>query len=198
MRELYSQYVAYTQMFVDRVPTYKPNDNKILSVSNALGNGLTNICSSVAFKSAQPVAPLVANPPAPSNIMESSKDAQPEPFISAGDNVCVNVASLVKDFDAETSAWRSLDPQIPASKWTAEQRALNDAVVPVMNRNADELIRIGSQSSSPVFNDFATLAAQYRRAFAITIRNYSAPDNYLSESASFLVKSLNLACEASG
>jgi hypothetical protein len=44
--------------------------------------------------------------------------------------------------------------------------------------------------------DFATLAAQYRRAFVAAVPTYTAADNYLANAATYLSTAVLGACAA--
>jgi hypothetical protein len=89
-----------------------------------------------------------------------------------------------------------LDPRIPASEWTPEQQSINDDVKSTISTNADDLQRLGRRSDNATFEDIAVLAAQYQRAFVIALPTYTQRDNFLSEAATFLVKSVDWACKA--
>jgi hypothetical protein len=66
-----------------------------------------------------------------------------------------------------------------------------------MSSNADALEDMGRRSGNPIFEDFAVLAAQYRRAYAKALPTYTKIDSLLGRSASFLVKSIVFACKSS-
>lgn len=78
-----------------------------------------------------------------------------------------------------------------------EEQAINRAAASVMNTNADSLEQMGRRSKNRILEDFAVLAAQYRRGFAKAIPTYTVADNYLAETASSLVKTVSFACKAS-
>lgn len=73
-----------------------------------------------------------------------------------------------------------MDPDIPASEWSAEQKAIGDSVKPVMMRLADQVQVLGVRSGNPILQDFAELSAQYRRAYACAIDTYMPADEYLA------------------
>jgi hypothetical protein len=195
MRELYLQFAEYVDRFVSEIPNYSQQDNKLADVTDAIGNALNNVCASINYKVAQPIAPLIQAPDLPAEIapIESSNT-----FLNQRDPVCSEWASAVSDFSDKTIAWREIDANISAPDWTPEQRSINESVVSVMTSNADTLASLGARSNNAVLGDFATLAAQYRRGFAASIPTYKPNDNFLSESAVFLVQTVNFACEAVG
>jgi hypothetical protein len=124
--------------------------------------------------------------------------AAPAAFLDAPNSVCSDWASMVSKFDDDTKAWLAGDPNMPANQWTTEQRAINDAVMPVMTDNANELERLGRQSNNPTLEDFAVLAAQYQRAYVKALPTYTSSDSFLIQSATFLVNAINFACKAAG
>jgi hypothetical protein len=110
--------------------------------------------------------------------------------------VCSEWASSISKYDTDTAAWVAIDPKIPATQWTPDQKAINDAVAPVMTSNANDLERMGRKSGNPILEDIAVLAAQYQRAIVTALPTYTSSDGFLSQSATFMVKTVNLACEA--
>ena len=89
-----------------------------------------------------------------------------------------------------------MDPNVPADEWTAEQKAVNDAVGAVMSAHADSIEGLACHSGNPVFEDIRVLSALYQRAFVKAIPTYTVADNYLSEAATFLSSSIHAACKA--
>jgi hypothetical protein len=196
MRELYEQFVAYTRAFVDRIPSYVAADGNLAAVSDALDAGLNNICSAISFHSAAPIAPLIRDPALPSEVSQLGDPSAPAKFLDTSNSICSEWASTISKYDDATAAWVTIDAKIPATQWTPEQKGINDAVAPVMTSNADDLERMGRKSGNPILEDIAVLAAQYQRAIAMALPTYTSPDGFLSQSATFLVKTINLACEA--
>lgn len=195
MRELYGQFVAYASAFVDKIPTYVADDNKIALVIEALTTAPADICSAIKYRSVQTTAPLVNDPPAPSHPLLDTTET-PQRFLAAENDVCVDWATRATTTAADLAQWRDIDPNVPATGWTPEQKAINDAAAPLMTTAADKYEGLGRASGNPVLEDFAVLAAQYWRAFVSAQPNYTPADSYLSESATLLVVTVNLACKA--
>lgn len=199
MRELYEQFIAYAGAFVDAIPTYVPENDNLSNATNAIGTGLAQICSAIDYKSATVIAPLVPKPAPPSEASSSTDlTAPPQRFLTQENPVCSEWSSLTVKFNDDTAAWRELDPRIPASEWTPEQKSINDDVKSTISTNADDLERLGRRSDNATLEDIAVLAAQYQRALVIALPAYTQPDNFLSEAATFLVKSVDWACKAAG
>jgi hypothetical protein len=120
----------------------------------------------------------------------------PQIFMTRADPVCSEWLSTYEKFDVDTAEWRRLDPNIPAAQWTPEQKAVVDAVVPVMTAFADKAAQLGQSTKNPTFQDFAVLSAQYRRAYLFALPTYTPSDNYLVTSSTFIAMSINPACSA--
>lgn len=106
---------------------------------------------------------------------------------------------MISQYNSDTETWRNaVDPNLSASEWPPEQLALFSSVVSVMIDNADTIQLLGIRSENPVFEDFAVLASQYRRAYAQSVPTYTPPDNYLASAAAQLVVTNNQACLAAG
>jgi hypothetical protein len=196
IRELYEQFIAYTHAFVEKIPSYVASDHNFAVATDAIGNGLNNVCSAITFGSAPPLAPLIADPAPPSKLSPLGDPATPTVLLTSVNSVCAEWASEVSKFSDDTKAWRSIDPKMPSTEWTPDQKAVNDTVASVMSANSDELEKLGRQSGNATLEDIATLAAQYQRAFVTALPTYTQSDNFLSETTTFLVKTVDWACKA--
>ncbi|WP_238390767.1 MULTISPECIES: hypothetical protein [unclassified Mycolicibacterium] len=196
VRVLFEQFIAYTRAFVQRIPSYVSEDANIIGASNGAGDALANMCGAISYRSAQAIAPLVSAVPGPTKVALPEDPNTPTKLLTEPTSVCSEWEPQVTKFADDTQAWRSIDKGIPAKEWTPDQRAVHDAVAPIMLASADEMERLGRQSGNPRFEDVATLAAQYRRAFVLTLPDYKSADSYLALSATNLVRLVNLACKA--
>lgn len=197
MRELYNQFIAYATHFAKRIPSYVEEDDDLAAVADGISSALGGICSAVASNAASAVGPLLSEPDSPSaEPRRPSTDDSAQLFIENEIPVCGEWESNANNFADRVTSWRAIDPAISHSDWTDEQRSVIEDVRPIMSANADELERLGRQSRNPVFEDIATLAAQYRRAFVTALPNYTPVDNSLSATATYLVNSVLWACKA--
>jgi hypothetical protein len=196
MRELYEQFVAYGRAFTNKVTSYTAQDRYLAGATDGITSALSSVCSAIDYKSAQPLAPLIPEAASPKTLAALGDPNRPERFLTSSNPVCSDWTSELSKFDADSAAWRAMDPQIPADQWTPEQKAVNEAVAPVMSTHADSIGRLARQSDNAVFEDVGVLSAQYQRAFVKAIPTYSVADNYLSEAATFLSSSVNAACKA--
>lgn len=198
VRELYEQFIAYARLFNESVPQYEPNDNYLAGVVDGAGSALVDICAAITYESAAAISPLVPKANPPTNTSAPTDSGNPQRFVTVSGSACTDWVSNYRQFDADTAPWRSLDPNVPAAQWTADQRATVDEATPIMTAFADKAEEIGKRSGNPTFEDIAILSAQYRRAIVKALPTYTPADNYLSEVSTFLAQAINTACLAVG
>jgi hypothetical protein len=196
MRELYEQYIAYSRAYADRIPTYSPPDDNLALTAVAATNAINGICAAISYESAMARAPLMTAPPTPSQVAPLGNPEDPQRLLPGSNLICAQWSTVLDDFRRDTADWLSVPSDIPASAWTPEQRAVNDAVAPKMEESAERLQALGERSGNLTLQDFATLAAQYRRGYAQSLPTYIAADNYLSEAALNLTGVVQAACQA--
>ncbi|BBY94737.1 hypothetical protein MGALJ_44060 [Mycobacterium gallinarum] len=198
MREVYEQFIAYARAYSETIATYTPESNYLAGVFMGATATLVYTCAAITYGSAQARGPLIPSPSPPSAVAPLSDPADPRRFMESPDPGCPEWDRLTDKFESETKAWQAIDSAISASDWTPEQRAVMDAVIPVMNSQADALEELALSSSNPVIQDFATLAAQYRRAYAQALPTYVSADAYLQSTSGRLTSLIYQACKAAG
>ena len=198
MRELYEQSIAYWRAYAERVPRYTAPDDHLANTATSTSNALVWICSAIEFGSAKARAPFIVEAPAPSRVASIGHPAKPEVFSPKPADLCREWHDAVSQFQQDTIDWLAIDPNLSASQWTPEQRETYTRTTISMETNAGRLQDIGIRSGDPMFEDFATLAAQYRRAYVSAIPSYTPSDNYLASVASQVVAAIDEACRASG
>ncbi|WP_304108140.1 hypothetical protein [Mycolicibacterium bacteremicum] len=187
VRELYEQAIAYWRAYADSIPTYTSRDNSLAGVAANASGAIVMLCAAIDYKSASARAPLVSQHSESSNTTTPDDPASPEKFInSSGNPICADWIELVNRFDSQAAPWREVDPNLPASKWTPTQAASMTAMQPVMTKLAEDIEALGNRSDSAVIDDFASLSAQYWRAFVAAIPSYTSADSYLSGTASYV------------
>jgi hypothetical protein len=196
VRELYEQAIAYSRAYADSIATYSPTDDNLALVAIAASDSLNDICAAVSYQSAATRGPLMAVPSTPSQVAPLGNPKDPQRFLPGPNPVCSQWLTAADDFKTQTADWRSVPSDVPASAWTPEQRAINDAVAPVMKASADKLQQLGEVSGNLTLQDFAELAAQYRRAYAQSVPTYVAADNFLASAALGLTGVVYAACNA--
>jgi hypothetical protein len=194
MRELYEQFIAYAHSYVEHVPKYVPADDNLAGTANSVASALGAMCTAITDGSAAARGPMVPPGAPPSQIPPMGSPANPHQFLASPNGVCAQWKSALDQFGQQTAAWQSINPSIPAILWTEEQRAANYDAAKVMNTFADNLVHMGSSSGNFIWQDFADLAAQYRRAFAVAVPTYTPPDNHLANAANYLSTTVLGAC----
>lgn len=196
MRELYEQVIAYSRAYADSIPSYTSTDNDLALVSTTATDAISRICAAIGYGSASARALLVPPPAAPSQVAPLGDPAEPQRFLVESNSVCADWAGALSQFSEDTVAWAATSPDTPASQWTPEQRAINDAVAPVMDAFAARLAELGELSGDPILQDFAVLSAQYRRAYVQSLPSYTSPDDYLVTASLRLAGVVAAACSA--
>jgi hypothetical protein len=195
MREIYDQYTAYSQIFADKVATFTPNDNEVAVLVDIIGGGLANICGAITTGSASAQQPILPAASQPSNVSTPDAFAKPKAELAPSATVCHDWGQRLERFFGDTTAWKAISEDIPASQWTPEQKAINDAVAPVMTSLAGDLEKLGRQSNNAVIEDFAVLSAQYRRAYVQALPTYTPADNYLVNASTYLARAVEQGCK---
>jgi hypothetical protein len=196
MRELYEQFIAYSRAYADRVPTYTPADDNFALVANTANDAIGYICAAISYESAPARGPVLPPAEAPSQVAPLGNPAEPQQFLTEPNPVCADWVAASNEFSNDTVAWLATNPDIPASQWAPDQRAINDAVAPVMSAFADKLQLLGERSGNPILQDFATLSAQYRHAYVQALPSYTPADKYLANAALKLGGVVRAACQA--
>lgn len=196
MRELYEQFIAYSRAYADSIPTYTPRADYLARVSITAADAISRICAAVNYGSAAARGPLVPPIETPSENAPMQDPSNPDRFLENPNPVCTNWDSTLRQFQADTTAWLKTDPDIPASQWTPEQKAINDEVAPIMERLATRMNELGEQSANPTLQDFAALSAQYRLAYVKALPTYTPADKYLASTSIRLAAMINSACQA--
>jgi hypothetical protein len=197
MRELYEQQVAYLRAYAQAIPDYQAVDDNLAMFTNTAASSINAICAAIDYESAAARAPLAAPAPPPTRIAPIGDPAKPQMFLTPPPSpVCPDLATASAQFLNDSQPWRNTDANIPATDWSAEQQLINDQVAGVMLSFADRIEALGQQSDNPIFEDFAFLAVQYRRAYVQSLSTYTPNDNFLSQASSQLVFMINRACSA--
>jgi hypothetical protein len=199
VRELYAQFGAYARAFNEKLPGYTADDTYLAEVVDGIAATLMNICAAISYDVAAAQAPLLPHVAPPSTVAAPDDNPSSSPrFLSETNPICTEWESTYEKFDADTAAWRELPVDVPAEQWTPEERAINEAVAPVMTTFADDIEQLGRRSDNPIVEDFAVLSSQYRRAYVLALSSSTSIDNYLANASTNLVKTVYLACKGAG
>jgi hypothetical protein len=197
VRELYEQFIAYLRAYSDAAPKYTPADNYLADALVNAGATLVSLCNAITYGSAPLVTGVgpAAEPTAP---RPPGDPANPTRFITTADATCQNWADRQAKFISDLADWQRIDPSIPASQWTPEQRAINEAAFPVMSAYADSMEKLGQGSGNPILEDFAALAAVYLRGLVSVGDKFVNTDGWLSDVSFRLASMITEACQAVG
>ncbi|MGY1992474.1 hypothetical protein [Mycolicibacterium fortuitum] len=197
MRELYEQFITYARAYADTIPTYTAADDSFALTANTITGALDSICAAIGYGSAAARAPLVAGGELPVEVGIEPELSNPSRFMTSPDPICPDWKTALDQFAAQTAAWSEMKSDIPASQWSPEEKGIVDAVQPLMHESADMLEGLGRRSENATVQDFATLAAQYRRAYALSLPSYRPADKYLAVAALRATGVILGACKAS-
>src|ERR1700730_3351590 len=194
MRELYQQFIAYARAYAERVPKYTPADNNLAGTANSASSALGAICAAISECPAAARGPFVPPSAPPSDIAPVGNPVNPQPFLTSTNPVCDEWRAALDQFGRDTAEWQKMNPNVPAIYWNREQKAVNYAVASVMNTYASKLEQLGRQSDNAIWQDFANLSAQYRRAFVTSLPTYTPNDNHLANAANYVSTTILGAC----
>jgi hypothetical protein len=195
IRELYEQFIAYGRAYSDSVPNYTPQDNGLATANVSANNALIGICNTITYGSTSrslSLDPAVA----PEHVAGLGDPAEPNRFITDSDATCTEWIRRSDEFSAATSDWEKLDSGVPASQWTPERRATEQAAQPVLTAYASQMEAAGTKSRNPVLEDFASASALYIRAYLTVGDSYTSSDGWLSAVAFRISNLVEGACRA--
>lgn len=198
MRELYEQSIAYEHAYADSIKDYTPNDDYLARTETAAGAAVLSICNAITYGSAAARGPLIAAPAPPTQVSVPGDLAKPQRFLAVANPICKDWEAEISKFNAATAEWQKTDSNVPASQWSPKDKALNDAVAPIMTSFADKKEQLGRRSGNPTLEDFAVLSAQYGHAYVEGIATYVPADDYLNQTASYSSGTIRAACRAVG
>ena len=198
VRELYEQFIAYSRAYIESLQSYTEEDDRLVRVAVSSSSALSAICDAIAYGSAGARSPLVARAAPPSKTPAVSDPAQASRFLEMSDPVCAEWLEAVSKFDTDSAAWRSLDPNTPATELDPSQRAIYVAVMPVMSEFATRMQLLGRSSDNATLADLATLSAQYLRAYSAALPTYVPADDYLQIAAGSIGGVVSEACRSVG
>lgn len=187
VRELYGQAIAYWRAYADSIPSYTERDNSLAGVAANASGAIVMICAAIDYRSASVRVPLITEPSNSTNPATPDDPVSPKLLITeTGNPICADWVDLIDTFDREAGPWREVDPNLSANEWTPDQEASMTKMQPVMTRLADHIEALGDRSDDATIKDFASLSAQYWRAFVAAIPSYNSADSYLSGAASYI------------
>ena len=179
MRELYGQFVAYARAYADSLPTYKPIDEELAHAVSSAGTVIAYVCDAISSGSAASRASLAPAVGAPDSTAPVGDLKNPQRIFTTPDAVCSELTPTLNQLllSPAFKTWATTDPSIPVSSWTPEQRALNDAVAPIMTSTAEALEKLAHKSTNPIVEDLIMLGVVYRRTYVQALPTYQQSDS---------------------
>jgi hypothetical protein len=179
VRELYEQFIAYGRAYAESIPNYTPSDDALASANVNASSAIIGICNTITYGSVNRALALAAAS-SPSQVAPLGDPAQPKPFVTTSGETCKAWVERSSRFNADTAEWENLDSNLPASQWTPERRATEQAVQPLLRDYADQIEAAGRKSGNPALEDFSVAAALYLRAYVTVGDSYTGVDSWLS------------------
>ncbi len=200
MRELYEQVIAYARAWADSQSDYFPQlDVNLWNAANEAMNAVFWTCEGVGVSSIAARSVLVPAPAAPRQVAQPQDPNNAQRFIHATDRaVCGELVAVNQKYDTNTviQDFQKQDHEIPANQWTPQQKAVNDAVAPLLVNLADDLEHTAARGDNPVIQDFATFSAQYLRTLAKALPTYGPLDGTLGWVSGYTRHLVGEACTA--
>jgi hypothetical protein len=196
MREIYEQFIAYGRAYADSLPSYEPADDLLSRVNVSFSQTISTICDAIDLGSVASRASTVQSADPPSEQPGIGDLTQPRRFLTASNPSCAEWIANDTTFTTDTDPWAEIDSKIPATQWTPDQRGVQERAAGTFNTFADDVEKLGRQSANAVFEDIATLAALYLRAYSNAIQTYVVADGYLVVPSLRINNAATYACKA--
>jgi hypothetical protein len=196
MREIYEQFVAYGRAYADSLQSYQPKDDSLSRVNVSFSKTISTICDALDSGSVATRAATLKAADPPSQQPDTGDLTQPARFLTASNSSCAEWIANDTTFTTDTDAWAQIDSKISASEWTPDQRDIQERAATTFSTFADDIEKLGRQSGNGVFEDIATLAALYLRAYSNAIPTYVVADGYLVVPSLRINNAVTYACKA--
>ncbi|MEN4476595.1 hypothetical protein [Mycolicibacterium cosmeticum] len=112
------------------------------------------------------------------------------------DPVCAEWNPIATDYATKQAAWAKTDPNVPASDWTPEDRALNLGIVPVLRAQVADMRRLAGKAEDPILKGLMLQQAAYEEVYAERLPNYQPSDQKLWQATVHFSSAVNSMCTA--
>jgi hypothetical protein len=196
MRELFEQFIAYGRAYADSLASYEPDDDFLSRANVGFSKTISEICDAIDYGGvvARASALPPGEPPSTAPVLTDPSDSAR--FITEANSVCVEWIKSSSTFTTSLEPWTQLDPEIAATQWNPEQRAVQEAAARTMHSYANSIEILGRKGANPTMEDLAALAASYLRAYSLATPSYRATDNYVAAPGLRLNNAISAACQA--
>ncbi len=149
MRELYEQFIAYSHAYAERIPTYTAADDHLAGVANS-ADGLHRryLCSHQLWLGSGARTTDATHSGDTVSDRTAGQSDRPSAIPAGPNSVCADWVAACLSSGKDTADWLAIPSDIPASQWTPEQRAINDAVAPVMDSFADKFKHLANEAAT--------------------------------------------------
>ena len=158
MRELYEQFIAYWRAFAEQHPDLRASEDRIWQELSTDSVGACReylLCDRLSVCAT--AAPLIPAAAPPTTVSPPGDPANPQRFLTTQILFARTGSPLLEKVSPTPLLGGRSIRDIPATQWTPEQKAINDAVAPIMTTYADDLEQLGRRSDNPTLEDFAVL-----------------------------------------
>ncbi|UNB52756.1 hypothetical protein [Mycolicibacterium sp. YH-1] len=193
VREIYEQFIAYGRAYADSVANYVPADNQLASANVSASGAIIGICNSIELESAGRSLALAPTEP-PTSTVAPSDPQDAERFITAPSTMCTEWVDRLDQFIADTPDWQTRDGSVPASDWTPERRAVEQAATPLLTAYADQIAAVGRASDNATLEDLSVAASLYLHAYIAAGDGYTKADSWLAYTGFRIANLVSAAC----
>lgn len=131
-----------------------------------------------------------------SSALASADDAGPVSIVTS-DVTCQSWREIQSAAaSAQSNGWEQRDASIPATAWTAAQRAQYEAVGTAMRTSADDAVNLARQTPHRVMRELYEQFIAYGRAYAEALPTYTEPDDMLARTNTAALQSISQICAA--
>ncbi|MGV0812769.1 hypothetical protein ABQF34_12485 [Mycolicibacterium boenickei] len=121
--------------------------------------------------------------PAPAEVVapagRNEPDAESAQAFAAAkpDPACAQWQRASAGFDHKQQAWAKTDHRVPAARWSAKQRSVTMAVIPVMRDEAAELRRLADKAKDPLLIGLLRAQSRYVDNYAAKLPKFQPADH---------------------
>ncbi|MEH3135118.1 MAG: hypothetical protein PGN30_08975 [Mycolicibacterium neoaurum] len=128
-------------------------------------------------------SPTADGSPSPAGDIASANDDGPAAIITE-DPSCAPSRAIFDALSAtQKKGWNSSDFAKPSTTWNDNERRMYTEVADAMRRAADQSVELAKLTPHRVMRELYTQAIAYWRAYADSIRDYTAADHELAKTA---------------
>ncbi|OHT95591.1 hypothetical protein BKG71_23165 [Mycobacteroides chelonae] len=197
VRELRDNPTAQEQLNHTTATTARTRRNKAAAIAGAAAaaaliiGGVVGavIGTSTSKPASAPIAeaPITITAPAP---------ALTATVPTVADPICAQWGPMATDYANKMASWSRTDPNVRASNWSPEERALQLSIVPVLKSDAADMNSLAAKTDNPALKYLLQQQAVYEKLYAERLPNYEPADDELWQAARSFSSSVRGLCMA--